>query len=323
MTRYLLADIGGTHTRVAIAEPGGPPRATVRYRNRELSSPAEALRRQRDAHDDGCAWVAAAAVAGPVTDGRVRLTNLGWELSAQELAREAGVAWAEVINDYQALARALPVLEREQCTHLGGEVPLPGAALAVLGPGTGLGVSGLVPAATGWGVVAGEGGHVTLAPADDGEAALLATLRQELGHVSAEAVLSGAGLARLHRLLHGLERSPESVTEALAAGEPQAARTMDQFLALLGNVAGNLALTLGARGGVYLAGGILPRLEPARLLASPLRERFLAKGRFRGYLEPIPLARIDDPERATLLGLRAWLDGLRGGAGSGAGEHCA
>ncbi|MFW6278136.1 MAG: glucokinase, partial [Halorhodospira sp.] len=247
----------------------------------------------------------------------------GWELSALELAREAGVAWAEVINDYQALARALPVLEREQCTHLGGEVPLPGAALAVLGPGTGLGVSGLVPAATGWGVVAGEGGHVTLAPADDGEAALLATLRQELGHVSAEAVLSGAGLARLHRLLHGLERSPESITEALAAGEPQAARTMDQFLALLGNVAGNLALTLGARGGVYLAGGILPRLEPARLLASPLRERFLAKGRFRGYLEPIPLARIDDPERATLLGLRAWLDGLRGGAGSGAGEHCA
>ncbi len=312
MTRYLLADIGGTHTRVAVADPGGSPQGVARYRNRDLDGPAEALRRELAARDGAGSrgWVVAAAVAGPVEDGRVQLTNLGWSLSGYALAREAGAERAVLINDYQALARALPALDARDLTRLSGEVPAPGAAQAVLGPGTGLGVSGVVPAGTGWGVVAGEGGHVTLPPADADEAALLEALRGELGHVSAEAVLSGAGLSRLHRLLHGAERTPEAITAALAEAEPQAALTVDRFLAFLGNVAGNLALTLGARGGVYLAGGILPRLAAERLRASPLHEQFLAKGRFRDYLAPIPLARIDDPEGATLLGLRAWLDDL-------------
>ena len=310
MTRYLLADIGGTHTRVAAAAPGEPPGPVTRYRNRDLAGPVEALQRHRAQHADDDWWVAA-AVAGPVAQGRVQLTNLGWQLDAEELARRTGAVRAELVNDYQALARALPELQKEaHCTRLREGAPAAGAAMAVLGPGTGLGVSGLVPAAREWGVIAGEGGHVTLAAADATEATLLGALREELGHVSAEAVLSGPGLSRLHRMLHGVEAGPEVITAADGEADPAARETIDRFLALLGGTAGNLALTLGARAGVFLAGGILPRLSASRLADSPLLERFLAKGRFRSYLEPVPVWRIDDPA-AALLGLRAWLDDLR------------
>ncbi|ABM61895.1 glucokinase [Halorhodospira halophila] len=311
MTRYLLADIGGTHTRIATAGPGEAPGTATRYRNRDLSGPTEALQRHCATHD-GDEWWVAAAVAGPVADGRVQLTNLGWQVEADELARRTGAVRAELVNDYQALARALPELQpAEHCALLRSGTPVTGTPMAVLGPGTGLGVSGVVPAAQGWGVIAGEGGHVTLAAADETEAALLAALREELGHVSAESVLSGAGLSRLHRLLHGVEASPEAITAADQEADPAARETFDRFLGFLGGTAGNLALTLGARAGVFLAGGILPRLAASRLTTSPLLERFLAKGRFRAYLEPVPVQRIDDPAAAALLGLRAWLDDLR------------
>ncbi|MCC3750199.1 MAG: glucokinase [Halorhodospira halophila] len=311
MTRYLLADIGGTHTRVAEAVPGEPPGPVTQYRNRDLAGPSEALQRHRTGHADEDWWVAA-AVAGPVAQGEVRLTNLGWQLEVGELACRTGAARAELVNDYQALARALPELDpAAHCTVLRSGTPASGGAMAVLGPGTGLGVSGLVPAVRGWGVIAGEGGHVTLAAADETEATLLGALRGELGHVSAEAVLSGPGLSRLHRVLHGVEAAPEAITAADGEADPAARETIDRFLALLGGTAGNLALTLGARAGVFLAGGILPRLSASRLADSPLLERFLAKGRFRSYLEPVPVWRIDDPAAAALLGLRAWLDDLR------------
>ncbi len=310
MTGCLLADIGGTYTRVGVAAPGLPIERVARYANKDLAGPGDALamERARVERERGEArWEVAAAVAGPVAQGEAQLTNLGWRVSVEELSAAADAERAVLVNDYQALARALPQLGREQCLELSPGAPDPGAARAVLGPGTGLGVSGLIPASTGWGVIAGEGGHVTLPPADEEEDALIAALRAELGHVSAEAVLSGPGLSRLHRLLSGEERSPEAITAGLEAGDGNAERTMQQFLAFLGSVAGDLALTLGARGGVYLAGGILPRLEPRWLRGSLVAERFVAKGRFADYLAAIPLYRLDDPESAALAGLRAWL----------------
>ncbi len=313
MTRYLLADIGGTHTRVAFAEPGGAPYEVARYRNDQLAGPVEALRlKRRQAQAPvGTPWVVAAAVAGPVQAGRVRLTNLGWELEAASLAQEVGADEAVLVNDYQALARSIPELSEQACTPIGGGLDGDGRTYAVLGPGTGLGVSGVVPARSGWAVIAGEGGHVTLAATDEAEAELVSSLRAELGHVSAETVLSGPGLQRLHRLLHSVDESPERLVAALYAGDPTAEETLRRFCGFLGEVAGDVALTLGARGGTYLAGGILPRLDVEWLRRSGLHARFLAKGRFSDYLAKVPLKRIDDPDYAALLGLRAWLDDLR------------
>jgi glucokinase len=219
-----------------------------------------------------------------------------------------------VLNDYQALARSLPELDRADLTLLGGQ---PGQRLvspvAVLGPGTGLGVGGALPTPWGWAVVSGEGGHVTLAPADDEEAQVLARLRGEIGHVSAEALLCGSGLERLHNLLHGERCAAAQISAAVQRHDSAAAQTFDLFFRFLGITAGNLALTLGARGGIYLAGGILAKLGAERIKSSRLHSRLIAKGRFTEYLRPVPVQLVDDPDRAALVGVRAWLDDLLAG----------
>ncbi len=310
MTRYLLADVGGTHTRIAEAAPGGPPGVPVRYLNAGLDGLESAFGDYLAGSGGGVdgPLVVAAAVAGPVAAGAVRLTNLGWAVDETGLARSVGAVRARLVNDYHALARALPELPPEAMTPVADRPGMAGAPLAVLGAGTGLGVAGLVPCGGGWTAVPGEGGHVTLAASDDEEAEVLAVMRRDLGHVSAEAVLSGSGLAALHRALHGgAAPTPERVTTAANEGDPDAARTLDLFFRFLGMVAGNLALTLGARGGVYLAGGILPALR-GPLMASRFHERFIGKGRFRDYLDAIPVRLINDPEAAALWGLRALLD---------------
>lgn len=309
MTRYLLADIGGTHTRIALADPGQAPGQVRRYRNSALRGPVSGLQHFIDhVAPVPRPRVLAVAVAGPVHGGRVRLTNRGWLLEEQALARALGLDAVHLVNDFHALARALPLLSQSAVRPLAAGAPDPRAPRAVLGPGTGLGVAGVMPCAGSWGVIAGEGGHVTLAPGDAAESELIDRLRGQLGHVSAEAVLSGAGLCRLHAALHG-ERpdAPEAISEAYQAGDPRAAETLARFFSLLGGFAGNLALTLGARGGVYLAGGMLPALW-APLRGSAFLERLRAKGRFRDYLQAIPVLLIRDPEMATLTGLCALLD---------------
>ncbi|WP_200191332.1 ROK family protein [Halorhodospira abdelmalekii] len=316
MSGYLLADIGGTHTRVALATPGQPPYGVRRYRNAELTSPTAALAARLAEADatavvSGKRLIVAAAVAGPIRDQHVQLTNIDWELSASTLAQATGAHRAVLVNDYQALARALPELPATATTPIFQGQSDSAGALAVLGPGTGLGVAGALPTPWGWGVISGEGGHVTLAAADDEETALLAALRAEQGHVSAEDLLCGSGLARLHRQLHGVTLPPEAITAAAQREEPPARQTLDLFMRFLGTTAGNLALTLGATGGLYFAGGILAQLGAAAVACSRCRERFISKGRFRAYLDPIPIHLIDDPAGAALLGLRAWLDDRR------------
>ena len=189
-------------------------------------------------------------------------------------------------------------------------MPVPGAPAVVLGPGTGLGIATYLPPPRGPAVIVGEGGHATMAASDDREAAVLAALRTRFGHVSAERVLSGDGLVQLYETRAAIEkravppRSAAEITEtAIAGGDADCAAALELFCALLGGLAGDLALTLGARGGVYIAGGIAPRVAEV-LAASAFRDRFEAKGRFRAYLAPIPAWVVLHPAPA-FLGLAA------------------
>ena len=204
-----------------------------------------------------------------------------------------------MLNDFEALALSLPRLGPQQLRLHGAPLSAQGT-MAVIGPGTGLGVAGVVQTSTGWTALPGEGGHATLSAADDFESQVLAHVRQDHEHVSAERLLSGIGLPTLHQAVAAVlgQAAPslnarDIVQRACAGQDALCERTIDAFCALLGGFAGNVALTLGARGGVCIGGGIVPRLGD-RFFASQFRERFEAKGRFRGYLEAIPTALITD-----------------------------
>jgi glucokinase len=239
---------------------------------------------------------AALAIAGPVTSDTVPLTNLGWRFSAAALRRELGLERLIVMNDFTALAMALPVLPPSELRQVGGGLAQPGAPIALLGPGTGLGVSGLVPAGDDWIPLQGEGGHATLAAETPREFAVIEALQARYVHVSAERVLSGPGLVNLYEALCRVDgRDPASLAPAdvtrlgLAGGDPACVEVLQLFCGWLGVVAGNLALTLGATGGVRIGGGIVPQLGTA-FDASPFRTRFEAKGRYREFLGQIPTA---------------------------------
>ena len=238
---------------------------------------------------------AAISVACPVLGDRVSLTNHPWSFSIEEVRRRFGFETLAVINDFSAVARAVPHLGDADRMQFGGGRPAPEAAIAVLGPGTGLGVSGLVPAGGGWAVIEGEGGHVTMAATGRREAEVLAEVRREFGHVSAERVLSGPGLVSLHRALCRLDgKAPgpppaphDIVAEGAEGRSPRCAEVLDLAAELLGTFAADLALTLGARGGVYIGGGLVPRYA-RRFAESGFRRRFEDKGRFSEYLAAIP-----------------------------------
>lgn len=249
------------------------------------------------------------AVAGPVSDGITVLTNSGWTIDPAALAQRFGVSDVRLVNDFAAIAMALPHLRDADLLPIGPRQSAPGVKLA-LGPGTGLGIACLVPDRSGGHVLSSEGGHSTLAGGDAAEDAVLARIREQTGHVSAERVLSGPGLSRLCATIAGLagetadHRSPASVVAAARDGSCRhCARAVDMFCGLLGSFAGNAALMFNATGGVYLAGGIVPRMTDL-LERSAFRERFTAKGRFNAYLDAIPTFVIQRPDPA-FLGLQA------------------
>ena len=260
---------------------------------------------------------ASLAVATAIVGDRVEFTNSPWSFSQAALQARLGVQRLAVINDFEALARALPRLQPGQM-RAHGPLPTPGGMLAVVGPGTGLGVAGIVQTRGGWQPVPGEGGHATLAARDDFEAAVLQRVRCRHEHVSAERLLSGIGLPTLHaavaEVLHVTAPSPSTdarvIIDAGLAGEALSRRTLETFCALLGSFCGNVALTLGARGGVYVGGGIVPRMADF-FFASAFRQRFEAKGRFESYLKAIPTALITD----TLVALDGAAAALEDSAG--------
>ncbi len=292
----LIADIGGTNARFALVTPGcSEALQPMVFHCADFAGPAEAARSYLEkVGPDRPPRRAAFAVASPVLADRIEMTNHVWRFSVAEVRRRLELEQLDVVNDFIAVALAVPHLGKDDKVAVGGGQAEPTAPVAVLGPGTGLGVSALVPAAGGWIPIPTEGGHVTMAAADDREAEVLAWLRARQGHVSAERVLSGPGLVNLYTALCGLAGepvqtiSPAEVTHRAAEGDQRAAESLAMFFAMLGTVAGNLALTVGARGGVVIAGGIVPQVLPA-FLASDFRRRFEDKGRFTGYLEQIPV----------------------------------
>ncbi len=317
----LLADIGGTHARFAWQAAPGVALSHVQVLHcADHPGPAQAMRRWLQDQGLSTPTHAALAVACAVQYDRIAFTNNPWTFSIAQLQAEMDFARLRVINDFTALALALPHIAPEHLCQLGGTARTPFAQrepVALLGAGTGLGVSGLLPSAQGdWTPIAGEGGHVSLAVHDTLEQQVWAVLQQRHAHVSAETVLSGQGLVNLWASLLYLaqgawpERYPtpaEITTQALQRQEPLSVQTLNLFCGWLGSVAGDLALTLGARGGVFLGGGIAPRLRTF-LAASPFRQRFEAKGRYADYLKPLPVWLIDAPESPALLGVASLLD---------------
>jgi glucokinase len=308
----LIADIGGTHSRCALVNDKGKLIAVESFENHEFDGILEVFehylgrRRLSDRPTD-----VALAVAGPVGGDEVRMTNLPWRFSQAALEKELGANRLIVVNDFAAVAWALPTLLSDDLCKVGGGEPAARAPLVVLGPGSGLGIATLVPFNSNWAVVAGEGGNASIATSTPAEAAIVDSLRDPSGYCAAETVLSGPGLSRIYALM--VERAgqeaatllPAAISAAAAAGEPLAVAARNMFFGLLGGMAGDLALTAGARGGIYVAGGIVPRLLAA-FLESDFRERFEAKGRYRSYLSAIPTYVITAPMPA-LLGLRKLL----------------
>ena len=243
------------------------------------------------------------------------MTNHHWSFSISDLQHALGVEQLVVINDFTALALSLPALGREDLCQIGGGESVPNAPLAVLGPGTGLGMSGLLPTAPGmYAPINSEGGHGSLAACNDQEAAVVNFLQIRFGHASAERALSGPGLVNLYEAaccLSNRKAQALGPSDIIAAAKSKTnsdcVTALDLFCSFLGGVAGNFGLMLGARGGVYIGGGIAPRLI-AELQNSSFRERFESKGRFRHYLEPIPTFVISSSVSPALIGAGRALD---------------
>jgi len=304
---WLVGDIGATHARFGLVFPD----ATVLHSNTfaDEDYPTIDVALAAFFAERGSLPMprqGAIAIASPITGDRVAMTNHPWSFSVQELKSRLGFDRLEVINDFTALALALPRLAAGDRQAVGGGAAAAGAPIGVLGPGSGLGVSGLVPSVAGWIALAGEGGHATMAAASDRESAVLDHMRQHFDHVSAERALSGPGLVNLYNSLAVIDgvpaksySAPQITDLAMHAEDPVCVEATTMFCAMLGTIASNLALTLGARGGVYIGGGIVPKLGQT-FVDSPFRERFEAKGRFRAYLEAIPTFVVTHPLPAFL-----------------------
>ena len=305
MTRpALIGDIGGTNARLALVTPGEfAPRHALTLPCADYPGPVAAIRDylsrtgfdNPDAPQEACL-----AFACPIDVERIALSNNPWTFTRQELEGALGLKRLKVINDFTAQALSVPHLGPNERVEIQPGEARKLAPRLVIGPGTGLGMAGLVPTRHAWLPLPSEGGHATFAPADTYEQNLLGYFRQRYGRVSTERILSGQGLLDLylaHCSLQGAQPSchkPADVTAAAAGSDPIARDTLLRFLKILGDVCGDAALTLGARGGVYLCGGIVPRLLEW-LPQSQFRQAFAAKGRMSDYARAIPVHVVTAP----------------------------
>ena len=311
-THALVGDVGGTNARLALCELAtGTISQAKTYSGLAHPSLEAVVRLYLEEHKVPVAE-ACIAIACPINGDWVAMTNHSWEFSISEMQSNLGLARLQVINDFTAVSMAVPVLAESDRIQLGGAAPVAGKPIAIYGAGTGLGVAHLVKAGEQWLSLPGEGGHVDFAANTEEEDAVLQVMRGELGHVSAERFLSGPGLVNLYR---GLVKSdgrepapfaPKDITERALAGEClDCRRTLSLFCVLMGRFAGNLALNMGTFGGVYIAGGIVPRFQEF-FTGSGFRVAFEDKGRFKSYLKEIPVFLITH-EGPGLLGAGAYL----------------
>lgn len=291
----LVADVGGTNIRIALATAEGL-QATQSWLCAEFDTIEAALRRYLELSDlEAAPRIAAIAVAGPVDSDWIDLTNQDWSFSVDELRRSLGLDKLRLINDFTALAASIPRLAPEDVRLLKEGLALEGAAIAVLGPGTGLGVSGLIPSQGGWIPLSAEGGHCDLAATSEEEWAVVEILRQKFGRVSNERILSGPGLVNLYQALCTLTGDqPRNLTPAdIVVGansraEGVEATAVRMFSGWLGSVAGDLVLSLGAKGGVYVGGGVVPKMLEV-IDRAYFIDRFLDKGRMANYVRDVPV----------------------------------
>ena len=291
----LIADIGGTNARFAVTF--GDSLEAQQIRNLAVDDYASieiAIRDYLQQVELDMPASVCIAIACPTHNDRIKMTNNGWVFYKSELKQSLGITNLSVINDYAAMALAAPNLGAVERIQIGSGEPLTGFPVAVLGPGTGLGVSGLVHYLGHPAPVVTEGGHVDFAPTNEQEIEILRFLLRRHEHVSAERLLSGMGLENIYQALAEIRAEqvdalkPAQISAlAFEHGDTLALATLDQFCAILGSVAGNTALTYGAQGGVFITGGIIPRMLDY-FAQSSFRERFEAKGRFVEYMQAIP-----------------------------------
>jgi glucokinase len=304
---WLVGDIGATNARFGLASPDGAILHSSSFANTDLDTIGKAISvylaqtRSLATPRTGCL-----AIAAPVQGDEVRMTNRLWSFSIDALRDELGFERLEIINDFTAVALALPHLRANDRLTVGAGLPVSDRPLAVLGPGSGLGTSGLIPTGLGWQPLTSEGGHMTMGPVTERESAVLQNMRRQFDHISAERCLSGPGLVNLYNALAMIDgegavsyTAAQITDPATAVHDSLCLEATAMFCEMLGTVASNLALVLGAQGGVYIAGGIVPRLG-ARFAESGFRSRFETKGRFSDYLAAIPTYVVTHPLPAFL-----------------------
>lgn len=313
MTKYsLVGDVGGTNCRLALcALDSGDISQSKTFSGLDYDSleavVREYLAQQHQDVEDACI-----AIACPITGDWVAMTNHTWAFSIAEMKKNLGLQHLEVINDFTAVSMAIPMLKEDDLLQFGGKKAQDGKPAVIYGAGTGLGVAHLIHANNQWLSLPGEGGHVDFAPNSEEEDIILEQLRTEMGHVSAERILSGPGLVNLYRAIVKSDNrvpenfKPKDVTElALADENLDCRRALSLFCVIMGRFGGNLALNMGTFGGVYIAGGIVPRfLEFFK--ASGFRAAFEDKGRFKDYLMDIPVFLITH-DQPGLVGAGAYL----------------
>ena len=318
----LLADIGATHARFALETAPGVLRSVRVLKCDDYTGIVPLLKSYLADHTGIRLNHAAFALANPISGDLIRMTNRDWQFSTDEVRRELGLNTLLIVNDFTALAMSLPGLSGKDLLKVGGGEATANAVIGVLGPGTGLGVSGLIPTADGFVTLGSEGGHVSFAPGDEREYFILQWAWRQWTHVSGERLISGPGMELIHRALaerNGVtapDRSAQEIVEgALNDKEPLCLEVLETFCGMLGGVASNLAVTLGAVGGIFIGGGIVPRMGEW-FATSPFRARFEAKGRFTDYLAAIPTYVIMTPNPAFYGVATILSEHLRGRSGA-------
>ncbi len=321
----LLADIGGTYARFTLEVAPGVFEHTVSLLCADYPDFYAAVSSYLSGLKVGPIKNSAVAIANPVAGDLVQMTNYHWRFSIEEMRERLGFDNLMVVNDFTALAMALPSLLPQQRRQIGGGTAVPRSVVGLIGAGSGLGVSGLIPADDGWIALGTEGGHTSFSPRDEREVWILQYVWRQFPHVSFERLLSGPGIELVYRAL--AERAgvparslsaPDIAQHALEGNDPVCSETIDAFCGMLGTAAANLAVTQGAFGGIYIGGGIVPKLGTL-FDQSRFRERFEDKGRFSDYMKAIPTFVITASD-ATFVGasviLSAQLRGMDSDQGS-------
>jgi len=317
MSKILVADIGGTNGRFGLVDTsvhgkGYQAEQQISLPSGNYPTLADMIRAYCDQAGISMPKFACLAIAGPIQDGRVKVTNLQWEFVIAELRDELGMQALDIINDYSALAYAAPHLQAQDKVTLYDVEPKPHSPLGVMGPGTGFGAALLAPISSGWKIIPTESGHCSFAPTTELEIEILKHLRQRFEHVSIEHILSGQGLVSLYQSIAAIRgQTTETLTPAdvstrgLANSDPLCHEALESFCHILGSVAGDKALSWGAMGGIYLGGGIVPKIADF-LPQTDFIKRYTNKGVMQQYVSDIPVHMVTN-DKAALIGTAAWL----------------